>query len=257
MVRLCEVVLMAGSGRTTEWSALAAFPVALTVLLVVVLVYFLQQPKRNKPLQYLESAWSFKESWASNVTVAVGLVAGIFGSSEVVTTLVGENGKSSVALATVAAAVAAAFVAAGPLILLSSKTKDDFLTVGGLLAASAVTLAGGFGEIWVLFRAGERLDLGGWQDAAVVMAGLATLLLAWYAIRSIPAVIRTGQEEPPTPPPSDTLMAAKMIVEAIKAAQGVDTAHVDTALEAASALHPELKEGARFDSPHKRRTALL
>lgn len=249
--------MMAGSGGTTEWSALVAFPIALAVLLVVALVYFLRQPKRDDPLQYLESAWSFKESWASNVTVAIGLVAGIFGSSEVVTALVGENGKSSVALATVGAAVAAAFVAAGPLILLSSKTKDDFLTVGGLLAASAVTLAGGFGEIWVLFRAGERLDLGGWQDAAGVMAGLAALLLVWYAIQSVRAVIRTGHEEPPTPPPSDTLTAAKMIVEAIKAAPGVDAAHVDAALEGASVLHPELKEGARFDSPQKRRTALL
>lgn len=251
------VVLMAGSGGTTEWSALAAFPVALAVLLVVALVYFLQQPNKG-PLKYLESAWSFKESWASNVTLAVGLVAGIFGSSEVVPSLVGEHGKSSVALATVGVAAAAALVAAGPLILLSSKTtKDDFLTVGGLLAASAVTLAGGFGEIWVLFRAGERLDLGGWQDAIGVMAAIAALLLAWYAIRSIPAIIRTGQGEPPTPPPSDTLTAATMIVEAIKATPGVDTAHVDTALEAVRVLHPELKEGATFDSPHKRRTALL
>lgn|GEM_PF-4510500 len=235
-----------------------AFPVALVTLLAVALVYFVRNPKRNKPLQYVESAWSFKESWASNVTVAAGLVAGFFGTSEVVPALVGENGKSSLALATVGAAVAAALVAAGPLILLSSKTREtDFLTVGGLLAASTVTLAGGFGEIWVVFRAGERLDLGGWQDAAGVMAGVAALLLAWYAVRSIPAVIRVGQEEPPMPPPSDTLTAAKMIVEAITAVPGVDTAHVDTALEAASALHPELKDGARFDSPHKRRTALL
>lgn len=154
--------MMAGSGGTTEWSALVAFPIALVVLALVALAYFVRLSSRDKPLEYLESAWSFKESWASNVTVATGLLAGIFGSSEVVTALVGENGKSSVALATVGAAAAAAFVAAGPLIVLSSKTNDDFLTVGGLLAASVATLAGGFGEIWVLFRAGERLDLGGW-----------------------------------------------------------------------------------------------
>jgi hypothetical protein len=249
---------MTGSGAT-EWSALVAFPIALVVLLALALAYFFSQPResRNEPLQYLESTWSFKESWASNVTVAAGLLAGLFGSSEVVTAL-GEHAKSSFALATVGAAVAAALVAAGPLILLSSKTGEDFLTVKGLLAACAVTLAAGFGEIWVLFRAGERLAVGGhWQDWAGAMAALTALLLAWYAVRSIPPVIRTGQTEPPTPPPSDTLTAAKMIVEAIKAAPGVDTARVDTALKAAVALHPELKPGAKLDSPHKRRTALL
>ncbi len=234
-----------------------AFPIALVVLLGAALIYFFLQPNRGDPLRYLESTWSFKESWASNVTVAAGLIAGIFGSSDVVTNLVGDNGKSSVALATVGAAVAAALVAAGPLIVASSKTKDDYLSVGGLLAASAVTLAGGFGEIWVLFRAGERLNLGGWQDAAAVMAVLAGLLLAWYALRSTPAVIRSGQKEPPMPPPSDTLTAAKMIVEALRGAPGVDTVQIDSAFKVANELHPELQEGVSFDSPHKRRTALL
>jgi hypothetical protein len=76
-----------------------------------------------------------------------------------VTALVGENGKSSAALATVGTAVAASFIAAGSLIVLASKTKKEHISVGGLLAAYAVTLAGSFGEVWVLFRAGERLEL--------------------------------------------------------------------------------------------------
>jgi uncharacterized membrane protein len=244
-----------GAG-STEWSALVAFPIAAVVLVIVAAVYLLYRKERpNAPLEYLESTWSFTESWATNVTLAAGLISGIFGSSEVVTALAGENGKSSAALATVGAAVAASFIAAGTLIVLASKTKEEHLSVGGLLAASAVTLAGGFGEVWVLFRAGERLDLAGWQDAAGGIAAAAALLLTWYAVRSIPAVITNGKKEP-TPEPSDALTAAKMIVEAIKAVPGVQTEHIDAAITAASALHPEL-QARKFDSPHTRRTALL
>jgi uncharacterized membrane protein len=231
-----------GAG-STEWSALVAFPIAAVVLVIVAAVYLLYRKERpNAPLEYLESTWSFTESWATNVTLAAGLISGIFGSSEVVTALAGD-------------AVAASFIAAGTLIVLASKTKEEHLSVGGLLAASAVTLAGGFGEVWVLFRAGERLDLAGWQDAAGGIAAAAALLLTWYAVRSIPAVITNGKKEP-TPEPSDALTAAKMIVEAIKAVPGVQTEHIDAAITAASALHPEL-QARKFDSPHTRRTALL
>lgn len=248
---------MGSSGAgSTEWSALVAFPVAAVVLVIVAAVYLLWRKERpNTPLKYLESTWSFKESWATNVTLAAGVISAIFGSLEVVTALVGEHGKSSAALAIVGAAVAASFVAAGSLIVLASKTKEEHLSVGGLLAASAVTLAGGFGEVWVLFRAGERLDLAGWQDAAGVIAAVAALLLVWYAVRSIPAVIANGKKEP-IPEPSDTLAAAKMIVEAIKAVPGVETEHIDAAVAAVGKLHPE-PQARGFDSPHTRRTALL
>ncbi len=239
-----------------EWSALVAFPIALGVLAIAALIGLrATREKPETPLPHLESSWSFSESWTTNVTLAASILSGIFGSSEVVTSLVGENGKGSAALATVGAAVAASFIAGGSLIVLASKTKDEHLSLGGLLAAAAVTLAGGFGEIWVLFRAGDRLDLGGWQDASAVLAAAAALLLAWYAIRSIIALICNGKE-PAKPPPAQTRIAATMLVDAAKQAPGVDGQQVDAALKAAEQRHPELA-AASYESPHRRRTALL
>jgi hypothetical protein len=240
-----------------EWKALWAFPAALAVLLALAAWYFRhRREKLNEPLTYLESTWSFSESWASNVTLAAGLLTAVFGSTEVVTALVGENGNASSALATVGAAVAASFIAAGSLIILASKTKEgESISLGGLLAASAVTLAGGAGEIWVLFRAGERLDLNGLQDLAGVAAGVAILLLAWYAVRSIPAVIANGKRAP-APAPSDVLTAATMVVDALKAVPGAQHDQLQAAVETAAARRPELTAD-QFESPQTRRAALL
>ncbi len=245
-----------GSSGNVEWSALVAFAIALGVLSVAALIGLRQSRlKLNTPLPHLESSWSFGESWATNVTLAASILTGVFGSSEVVTSLGGESGKGPAALATVGAAVAASFVAAGSLIVLSSKTKDEHLSVGGLVAAAAVTLAGGFGEIWVLFRAGEKLDLGGWQDAAGVMAGAAALLLGWYAIRSVKALIQNGLETPAAAS-SYALAGANILLDAAKATPAIDTAQVQAALTAAEQLHPELA-AASLPSKHARKAALL
>ncbi len=244
-----------------EWRALLAFPVALGVCGIAAAVYFLGgvKGKLNAPLTQLESSWSFRESWATNVTLAAGLLSGLFGSSEVVTALVGENGKGSSALATVGAAVAASFVAGGSLIVLSSKTKlDEHLSVGGIIGAAAVTFAGGFGEIWVLFRAGERLDLAGWQNAAGVIAGAAALLLIWYAVRSVPAVLRNGKGEAKAKAkPSETLTAAHIVVGAIKAIPGVDPTKVDAGVAQTLAQSPATLDVSATESRHRRRAALL
>jgi uncharacterized membrane protein len=243
--------------NSPEWSALWAFPIALAATVLIALVYFRQRrEKPNAPLTYLESTWSFGESWATNVTLAAGLLTATFGSTEVVTSLVGKNGEGSAALGTVGAAVAASFVAAGSLIVLASKTKDgEHISLGGLLAASTVTLAGAAGEIWVLYRAGERLDLNGMQDLAGVVGGVAILLLVWYAARSVPAVIDNGKTAPAAAP-SDVLTAGAMIVDALKAVPGTQSAELDAAVATATARHPEL--GAQeFESRQARRTALV
>jgi hypothetical protein len=238
-------------------SALLAFPVAFVVLATVAGAWFLCQ-RRHKDddggsLKYLESAWSFKESWASNVTVAVGLVAGIFGSSEVVTAL-GSDWKSAAALVIVGGAVSAAFVSAGPLVLLALK-KGDYLTVFGLIAASVVTLTGGFGEICVLWEAAQRFrPFSQWPTVTGLMAVAVVLLLGVYAVRSLSDVIRNGLTAPKAAPPSDTLTAATMIVKAIQAFASADkAASFETMLDKASSPSPPTPEARR----HRRRTALL
>ena len=248
-----------------NWSELWAFPIALGALLVGAVVFFIFWRKDDSspsaPLKYLKDTWSFSDSWVTNVTVAGGLLTGIFGSSDVVTAFLGKDGKSAVALATVGAAVAVAFVGAGPIVLLATKTKDgDFVSVGGLLAACAVTLAGAYGELWVVFRSGQTLDLDGWEGKIGVVALAAAVLLTVYAIRSTRATLDVGSTPPPpptTPPPSDTIVAARMIVEALKAQPNVDEVAITKAVEAVAAEYPPSGTSPGDDYPPPRRSALM
>ena len=238
--------------KKPEWKALWAFVIALGGLaLLLVIGLFLWWPP-NKQLKYLEASWSFKDSWVSNVTVAGGLLAGIFGSSDVVTALLGKDAKTSVALATVGAAIAAALIAAGPLVLLATKSKDgDFVTVGGFLLGSTLTLAGAAGEIWVVYRSGAKLDLGGWEDRMVILAVAGLVLLGWYALRAVPTTIAHGTKPRPTPPPSDTIVAAQLIVAALKSHWRIDDAQLTAAIDAL----PEV--GAAAPQAPRRRSAVL
>jgi hypothetical protein len=203
-----------------DWDQLSVFPILLAILVVfaaaclAVCRLFKNGPRLRTELKYLDSTWSFQDSWVSNVTVIGGLLTGIFGSVDVVTALLGEDADRSVALATVGAAVAAAFVAASPIILLTTM-KNDFVTVGGLFLAAVFTLTGAAGELWVVSRAGAALDLGGWQDRIVYLAVFGFALLGAYAIRSVVTTIAHGATTPQTPP-SDTLVAAQWIADAIK-----------------------------------------
>lgn len=237
-----------------NWHALWIF-VWLLILLLVILAVGLCKGFGflGKPLKYLDATWSFSDSLVTNITAAGGLLTGIFGSTDVVTALLGKDAESSVALATVGAAIALAFIAAGPLVLGATKSKDNkFNTVGGLLAASVVTLIGAVGELWVLLRSGEELSLGGWEDRIVIVAILAAALLLVYSVRSVIATIDDGLHNPPTPPQSDTIQAAELVAAALKAQHDGDA----TALaEAESKLGDHLDQ--REQSRRPRRSALL
>jgi hypothetical protein len=236
-----------------NWHALWVFVWLLILLLVIPAVGICKGFRfLGKSLEYLDATWSFGDSWVTNITAAGGLLTGIFGSTEVVTALLGKDAKSSVALATVGAAIALALIAMGPLVLGATKSKDNkFNTVGGLLAASVVTLMGAFGELWVLLRSGEELSLGGWEDRIVIVAILAGLLLLAYAVRSVIATIDDGLHHPPAPPEPDTIQAAKLVAAALGAQHGGGA----PLAEAEKKLRTHLKQREQRRRP--RRSALL
>jgi hypothetical protein len=210
-----------------DWDALKAFVVALIALTIAAVVMFAlwqredrERRKLTQPLEHLKDTWSFKDSWVSNVTVVGALLTGVIGSSDVVKAFLGEDAESSVALATVGAAIAAAFVAAGPIVLLSS-TKGKHFTVGGLLAASVVTLTGAFGELWVVYSSGKELALDGLEDNLLIPLIVAAALLAIYAARTLVATLDEGTTKPEAGESSDTIKAAQMIVTALKGREGI------------------------------------
>jgi hypothetical protein len=178
-----------------------------------------EPPKKLSPfalLVNLPDDWSFSESWATNITVGAALLTGIFGNTETVKAFLGDDAESSIALATVGAAVAVAFAGAGGVVLLAFKQRLPVsgYTVFGMLAAASVTLAGAFGEIWILFFTVKDLDLGGVQHYVVYVTVGATALLVIYAFRSLLEVIPPGTLNP-APTTAEKVTAAKKLIEVL------------------------------------------
>jgi hypothetical protein len=231
----------------TEWDALYWFLYALGALALIAVLYLAYRwLKKDQapwaPLKGLGSAYSFKESWVSNVTVGAGLLTGVLGSSGVVDALLGEDSKDAIALATVGAAIAVAMIAAAPLVLEATRVEDqqtepssegevpkDYYSLGGMVLASIIPLAAAFGELWVVFRTGKALDLGGIESNLWIFFGLGALLLLVYAWRVLPRTVAKGLIDPPDPKPSDTILAAQMLIEQMKASFKVTVGDTEAA----------------------------
>ena len=130
------------------------------------------------------------------------------------------------------------------------------MTVGGLLAASAVTLTGAYGEIWVLYRSGRRLDLGSWENRVVVLAVLAAILLTFYSYRTLLATLRHGTT-PHRLPPSDAIRAARMIVAALQAHGDIDADELDRAIARTTKAAAAEGPAGAMRAPRSPRSALL
>jgi hypothetical protein len=124
--------------------------------------------------------------------------------------------------------------------------------VGGFLVASAITLGGAAGELWVVDRSGQKLDLGGWEDRILILAVAGFVLLALYAIRTIPATIRHGTTKPPATRPDDTKAATESIIAALQEHGHIGATKLSDALEEVTTRFPEIAPPAR-----PRRSALL
>lgn len=224
-----------------DWKQLRVFvvlfPVSLAALFFLAWLSLGDRPNLFKGLPHLEAAWSFQDSWASNVTVAGGLLTGILGSSNLLKEVLGEDAEFSLAVATVGAAIAVAIAGAGALAALASRRKSDdgtrdLFTPYGLLIAGALTLAAAGGELWVVWKSGKNLDMGGVEDDLYVAALIAGALLAVYGILSLKATLRVGKTAPPDAPappdpPADAIVGAMLLLEAIKL-EGVDPSVIDT-----------------------------
>jgi hypothetical protein len=231
-----------------DWGELLAFPVALLAALIVLSGRFLKPGKPNddvenappnisnalqtrryfasERLEYLPATYTFKDSWVSNITVIAGLLTGIFGSAEVVKAFLGDDAERAIALATVGSAVGVILVGAGVVILTAARSQrmkegrlSESFTAGGLVGATAVTVGGAFGQLWIGWKTGAEFDLGGWEDALVAAFALAALLLLWYTFSTLRASLRARTTAPPPPKPSELAQ----LIEVVKAALKKDT----------------------------------
>jgi hypothetical protein len=207
-----------------DWSLLAWFFYALPFIGVCLGLVFLRKNAFNDKLTHLEATYSFSESWVSNITVLGGLLTGVFGSADVVKAFLGEDAESAVALATVGSAIALVLIGSGPIFLNALKADEmdgDKLvgqpyTVGGLLLATTVTVAGAFGQLFVGWQSARTLDLGGAEDLAVFGFAAAVALLAWYTLATVGSTISAGTTEPPSPAPSGVEELASLLEDALR-----------------------------------------
>jgi hypothetical protein len=255
------------STEPLDWQQLWAFPIALAVSILLAWGLYMYWSIGNneatglfQALDGLGSTWSFKDNWVTNVTAVGALLTGIFGTSSVVKAFLGEEAEASIALATVGGAIALAFVAAGPIVLLATKSyknvgdppkRGDAFTVFGLLLGAATVLASAFGQLWVVRATGANLDMAGLEDWLWVPFGAATLLLIAYACRVLPDLLARGAEKPAAAP--SVMDAAVLIATVLKSKDDIDSAEVEAAVDEVREEFPTAEDA----SPQAEHSALI
>jgi hypothetical protein len=146
-------------------------------------------------LPNLKDNYDFSKSWASNATLISGAFAAVFGASDVLKAILGDEDASVVAVVVVAAAVASAFVIAGPFLVAALRSKkENAVTCAGLLGAAFVTITGTGTQLGVLLFTAWHLDIGDIRWFAVGLGVVGALLLLVYVYRSLTASLTEGEK---------------------------------------------------------------
>lgn len=219
---------VAADATAPHWSQLNAFWVAFVGFGVVVLLVAgtsSATSNASKELPYVGDAWTFKDSWATNVTAAGAIVVGVLASTDVLEALLGDDAESVVALVAAGAAISLGFAAAGGLVAAAGVTSSGKPTVWGFLAGAILTLTGVAGQIGVLYLVGQDLFEGSTETISGAAAVLGLLLLLLYAVRSVRTTLEVGTTPPPLPNLSEApyrgdLAAAIIIASALRAGPG-------------------------------------
>jgi len=238
--------------KKPDWEALAwfwrctllAFALSLAVYAAVTVIRSEDRLRPLDSLPYLADSWSFKDSWVSNVTVVGGLLAGVFGSSDVVKAMLGEDADEAVALATIGGAVSLALIAAAGVLVIALKTlTDGKFTVGGVLLGSTLALGAAGGQLVVVYESAKDLDLGGQEDNLGWLLIAALVLLGVYGFLSLLGVLIQGRAKPPDHDPaiapvSDNVFAAALLAAAMRPTSPVTRTEVQGQLEALATPEP-------------------
>jgi hypothetical protein len=218
-----KIDAVAASTDSTEpdLGSLDRFFVAAIVAVIVVGLAFAFGGIRNPMtvLPGIKDDWSFTDSWASSIGVAAALFTGIFGATDVLESLLGDDGTDLVTIAVVTAAIAVALIGAAPLLLVICRAgQKNQHTVLGILLASAVVLTANLGFIEVMrsvLQDSEVID----SDWLNLAAGAAAVLLVVYTLRSIPQTLKKGLIQPTEDPGQASVKAM--------AAQAIDASDLD------------------------------
>lgn len=246
-----------------DWTPMKAFPVALVILGLATWAGYLLwrhdtripganptdqtvKPNLSTPLSELGSTWKFSDSWASNVTLAGGLLTGVVGTAGPVKALLGADADNAIGVSVVGAAVAVVLVGAGSIAAQALKdgTKDVF-TVGSLLVGAVLTMSGALGQVYVTAVGGGALQNGRWKAEVLTGAVLVAGLLLLYAFHSLRSTLDRGVDDGVPAADPEAVVAAKLVIAARAAAASLPPADqvgairaAENAVKAASTLAP-------------------
>ncbi|GGL98332.1 hypothetical protein GCM10011594_17790 [Nakamurella endophytica] len=237
--------------RASPWESLRAFwwallGAAVLVLLAYALAWAVSGASLTptSPLPGLPDTYSFKDSFVSNVTLIVGVVTAVLGSTDVLKAISSDS-PGAVAVATVGAAIAAALVGATPVLLQLVRrdggTAKPVNTVLGVLLATTVAVAAAAGELWLLVDVAGTLDIG--SGTSRLVAGLIiTGVLAVYTVRNTMDNLMVGSATREKPSAfSDPMAAAAALAFWLRPDLGTDEARA--ALEKVAALQQAAAQG--------------
>jgi hypothetical protein len=192
-------VTPATSTTTPNWKLFWAFPIAMLIAVLTLTaagnIGWWKHWRQNQPEWTawkwwwqcplnLAASWSLSDSWASNVTVIGAAFAGVFGSTDVLTAVLGNDTDPVFALSIVSSAVATGLVGAAPLVLAVLRFRGG-VTPAALLTGAALSVGAAGGELAVITLGASHLNLGGLQDwlwLGLVGGGLILLL---YTFRTM------------------------------------------------------------------------
>jgi hypothetical protein len=195
-------VTPAAAGATPDWWLFTAFPVAGFIALVALFIVGCHRYRdgykgktsggqaftfiswwRTHPLN-LSTNWSLTDSWGSNVTVIGAAFAGVFGTSDVLTAILGTDTDPVLALSIVSGAVAVGIAGAAPLVLTVLRVHSG-VTPLALLVGASLTVAAAGGELAVITLGASDLSLGGVQDGMLPALVVGALILLVYSCRTM------------------------------------------------------------------------
>lgn len=157
----------------------------------------------------LEAGWSFKDSWASNLTVATAAFAALFSSTDSLKALLGEEPEAALGVMTVSGLVGAVVIAVASTVAKLVGPSTSKVTAGGLVVSTAlVVLAAGLQTFTVGLTTLELVD-GSWLDFMVVLGMVAVAgVLVVYAGAATRSTLMAGAPDPALPTvPADALQS--------------------------------------------------
>lgn len=204
-----DVTATNGEKEDPNWALLWTFIWAVgagIILVAVGWISFLAKPPAalsngnnvgpSTPLPYLGATWSFKDSWAANVTLVSAVFSGIFGSSDLLKSVTGAEAPSTLAVITIASAIGVALVGLGPLVLQALRNDKSEVIAGALFLSASIAVGAAGGLVLIIIRSVDNVVSGSANPFLWGGGVLALVLLAAYAITSVRQNLILGLTEP-------------------------------------------------------------